>query len=356
MATKQSFKNALACIIAGIIGAIVFLRIGKRFLPFIPFVILIGIAIIYLLSTITYIFIWNRKAKQPDFDSSSRLAFWQGVTRYFIALDLCMFGFQKIFHLQFAIPLGVLDNPFSSLTGEQMIWAFFGHFYAFTVIIAALQMGGSLLLLFSRTRLLGTIILLPVLFNIMLLDYFYNLGTVVNIYVTLLTLAVIYLLLLDYDRLVQFFFAAKNNLPAFRFKYRWIKYAIRLSVIGIPALLMAMYRFPQYYPEIYGKYKVNSFTVNSAVCDTTTGRDSVLTKVFIDNTDFVMEYNNYQRRLIGDYKYDEKNKRLTVVWHYPAAEHDTFAVQVANGRSANSKILFGRMGKQQVRVEMVKVE
>src|ERR1700733_8179124 len=119
MTTKQSLQNALACIIAGIIGAIVFLRIGKRFLPFIPFVILIGIAVIYLVSAIIYIFIWNRKAKQLDFESSSRLAFWQGITRYFIALDLCMFGFQKIFHLQFAIPLGVLDNPFSSLTGEQ---------------------------------------------------------------------------------------------------------------------------------------------------------------------------------------------------------------------------------------------
>ncbi len=356
MTTKQSFKNALACITSSIIGAIVFLRIGRRFLPFIPFVILIGIAVIYLLSAVIYIFIWNRKAKRPDFNSSSRLAFWQGITRYFIALDLCTIGFQKIFHLQFMIPLGVLNNPFSSLTGEQMVWAFFGHFYAFTVIIAALQIGGSLLLLFSRTRLFGTIILLPVLFNIMLLDYFYNLGTVVNIYVSLLTLAVIYLLLLDYDRLVQFFFAAKNNLPAVRFKHKWIKYVLRLSVIGIPLLLMAIYRFPQYYPEIYGKYKVSSFTVNNTAYDTTTGKDSVLTKVFIDKTDFVMEYNNYQRRFIGDYQYDEKNKKLTVIWHYPTAENDTLAVQVVDGKLANSKVLLGRMGKQQVRVEMLKVE
>jgi len=355
MATKQSSKNALACVMAGIIGSIVFLRIGRRFLPFIPFVVLMVIAAVYLLSSIIYIFIWNNKAKQSGFDSTARLAFWQGVTRYFIALDLCTIGFQKIFHLQFAIPLGVLDNPFSSLTGEQMVWAFFGHFYAFTVIIAGLQIGGSLLLLFSRTRLFGTIILLPVLFNIMLLDYFYDLGMVVNIYVTLLTLAVIYLLLLDYDRLLQFFFMAKGNLAATRFKNNWVKNLVRFSVIYIPLLLMAIYHFPQYYPEIYGKYEVKAFTVNNTAQDKSTGRDSVLTKVFIDKADFVMEYNNYQRRLIGDYTYNPANNQLTVLWHYPFTEHDTLVVQMVEDKVVGDKVLMGRMGKNVVRVVMEKV-
>jgi len=285
-----------------------------------------------------------------------KLAFWQGVTRYFIALDLCMFGFQKIFHLQFVIPLGVLDNPFSSLSGEDMMWAFFGWHYAFTVIIAGLQIGGSLLLLFRRTRLLGTIILLPILFNILLLDYFYDLELVVKAYVTLLTLITIYLLLLDYDRLVEFFFRAKNHLPVFTFKYSPLKNILRFSVIGIPLLMMAINKFPQYYPEIYGKYMVKNFTVNNTAQDITTGRDSVLTKVFIDKGDLVMEYNNYQRRLIGDFQYNEKSKQLTVVWHYPANEHDTLIVQVANGPDAGSKVLVGQMGRQRVKIVMEKVE
>ena len=356
MKTTSTFQNTLACIIAGIIGSIVFLRIGQRFLiAYVPYSILIGIALVYLLISLVSIFIWNKNAKQPGFDSSATLAFWQGLVRYFLALDLCMFGFQKIFHLQFVIPMGVLDNPFSSLTGEEMVWAFFGKFYAFTVIIAGLQIGGSLLLLFRRTRLFGVVILLPVLFNILLLDYFYDLTIVVNIYITLLTLAAIYLLLLDYNRLKEFFFVAKTNLRSFKFKNIWLKNIIRFSVIYIPLILISVYRFPQYYPEIYGKYEVKSFNVNDKPFDLSTGRDSVLTKIFIDKTDFVMEYNNYQRRLIGNYQYNIASKQIIVTWHYPETEHDTLIAQIADGKSASDKIISGRMGKQIILVDMQKV-
>ena len=68
-----------------------------------------------------------------------------------------------------------------------------------------------------------------------------------------------------------------------------------------------------------------------------------------------MEYNNYQRRLIGDYQYNEKTKQLTVVWHYPAGEHDTLILQVADGKDAGNKVLLGRMGKQEVKVMMERV-
>ena len=119
---------------------------------------------------------------------------------------------------------------------------------------------------------------------------------------------------------------------------------------------MAMYHFPQYYPAIYGKYKVKSFTVNHIPCDTTTGRDSVLTKIFIDKTDLVMEYNNYQRRLIGNYQYDPANKQLKVIWHYPPTEHDTLVVKVDNGKNPGDKILSGLMGKNVIKIEMDKVK
>jgi hypothetical protein len=267
-----------------------------------------------------------------------------------------MFGFQKIFHLQFVIPLGMLDNPFSSLSPDNMMWAFFGHFYSYTVIIAGLQIGGSLLLLFRRTRLLGTVLLLPILLNILLIDYYYNPGIVVDIYITLLALAAIYLLLLDYNRLMEFFFRAKNNLPEFNFKNTWFKNMFRFSVIYIPLLLMAMYKFPPYYREIYGKYEVKSVTINGRLQNHPACNDSTLTKVFIDHTDFVMEYDNYQDRYIGEYTYDQATQQIKVVWHYPATMHDTLFVKVTDGQPGVNKVLLGRMGKNRIAIGMVKVE
>lgn len=149
MTQKFPFKNALACIVGGITSSIVALRIGRRFVPVVPYVLLIALAIIYLAGVIVFIFIWKRKAVRSQINSESTFAFWQDVTRYFLAMDMIMFALQKIFHLQFAIPMARLDDPFSSLSGEDLIWAFYGKFYAFTLIIASLQITSAVLLLLA---------------------------------------------------------------------------------------------------------------------------------------------------------------------------------------------------------------
>ena len=355
--TKKSFsQNVLACLLAGILGSIVMLRIGHRFLAdWFPFPIQIGIACLYFLTIMVFLFKMNRKADRGETGTQRVLSLLQGMIRYFIALDLCTFGFQKIFHLQFAIPLGVLDNPFSSLSGEEMIWAFFGHFYAFTVIIAVMQITGSLMLLFRKTRLLAVIVLLPILLNVLLLDWFYDLGIMVNIYITILMITMVYLLLIEYDRLVKFFFIDKSTLPQFNFRNILWKNTMRLSVIIIPLLLMAIYKFPQYDAEIYGKYEVKGMVINNAPQNLIPCGDSVLTKVFIDKTDLVFEYNNYQRRFIGNYTYNKTNRSIIAVWHYPASVHDTLFAKILPGKTPDVKTLNGHMGRQTFKIDLLRV-
>ena len=99
---------------------------------------------------------------------------WQGILAGWIALDLAMIGWQKLFHLQGQVPLGRLDEPFSSFSGEDLTWAFFGHSFPFFCLIGVLQIVGAFLLMFGRTRLFGTIFLLPVVLNIVLLNIFYG--------------------------------------------------------------------------------------------------------------------------------------------------------------------------------------
>lgn len=347
-------KNLLACLLAGILGSIVMLRIGRRFLiRWLPFTVQISMVCLYFLVLIVLL-IRKRNESNDEAEQLKRLAFFQALIRYFIALDLCMFGFQKIFHLQFVIHLGVLDNPFSSLSGEEMIWAFFGHFYAFTVIIAALQISGSLLLLFRKTRLLGLFVLLPILFNILLLDWFYDLGLVVNLYITILTIAAVYLLLTEYDRLIKFFFTDKSALPQFNIKNTLWKNLARFSVLIIPLMLIPVYRFPQYDAEIYGKYEVKS-KVGGGIQYVNICSDTVLTKVFIDKTDLVFEYENYQHRFIGNYTYNKATRKVTVIWHYPTNMHDTLFAEILPGARPGMKTLTGRMGKKAFTLNLLKV-
>jgi hypothetical protein len=175
MKQKSFFTAAGACFLTGLISAESALRIGQNYLNIgriIPGTMQIGIVLLYILGLVAYIFTGLRKANMQEGADASSLAFWQGTLRCVIAFDLCVFGIGKFFNIQFHTPLTWLDSPYFSLAPQQLFWAFFGHFYAFPRIIGAMQIAGSLMLLFRKTRLFGVVFLMPILLNILLLDSF----------------------------------------------------------------------------------------------------------------------------------------------------------------------------------------
>src|SRR5665213_3931782 len=105
--------------------------------------------------------------------------------------------------------------------------------------MAALQIAGAMLLIFHRTRLVGVFILLPVLANILLMDIFYQIGYSVVVHTSIMMAGILYFLVMEFNRLKQFFFTATNRLPGLHFS-KYVKWAIRLSIIYIPLLLIAM--------------------------------------------------------------------------------------------------------------------
>ncbi|WDF54795.1 hypothetical protein [Mucilaginibacter sp. KACC 22063] len=351
------FKNQLACVVAGIIGAIVTIRISRRYLAFIPNILFITVGVAFLLLSILYAFRWRQNSKYTCDINKRQFAFWEALIRYFIGLDMFDIGLGKIFHAQFRVPLGMLDLPFNEIEGSTLMWAFFGKHYSYTVIIAILQMAAGLLIVFRRTRLFGTIFLLPILLNIILLNYYYDFGPVVSIYTILLTLACVYLLLLEYDRLSQFFFAEPGTLPVFIFKNQWAKAVARASIVVIPFALVIINRMPLFYPEYTGSYTVKLLKLNNALVPRPkSSRDSVLTRIYIDkdDNDFVMDYNDYRRRFIGNYTYNKSNNLIQVIWHWPEFMHDTLTAQLLPGKAAGTKVLSGHMGKEVFKIEMQK--
>lgn len=356
MKQKNFTSTAFACILTGLLTSVSALRIGQNYLNigrFVPRPVQSTIVGLYLLVLIIYLFTRARKASRDDGKSAMQLAFWQGSLRYVIALDLCVFGIGKFFNIQFHTPLAWYDSPYRTLSPDQLMWAFFGYFYAFPRIIGALQITGSVLLLFRRTWLTGVMILLPVLLNILLLDSFYLPGTLY--YAVIEAAGVVYLLLSEYPRLAQFFFVDKSNLPQYAFKSTAWKNTLRACAVLIPFTLMLIRSYPQYYAEINGEYLVQKLTVNDSLQNINVRTDSVLTKVFIDKDDLVLEYNDYRRRIIGSYKYDRKTKKIIGIWRYPRNQHDTLFAEILFDRNPNKKMLNGHMGKQVFKIEMEKI-
>ncbi|AMR30290.1 hypothetical protein A0256_02060 [Mucilaginibacter sp. PAMC 26640] len=352
MERKPFSSLAWATFIAAVLGAIVFTRairvaLGEDISP----LILYGVVLIYLLTVFILTFVWKSKAKKGAMDNTNHTAFWQNAVRYTLALDMVMFGGQKFCHLQFYVPLGMLDDPFTAIPNEMLMWAFMGRYHSMVDIIASIEILGGLLLLFRKTRLVGAFVLLPMLLNILLLDLYY-LNLLVQVYVTLEVLALIYLILLEYRRLVEFFLIASGSAPLYNFRRQGVGYAIKASVLLIPALALSMHHYPTNYSEITGKYEVKRVIINNidqtqAVC-----RDSVLTHVFIDRYDLVLGYPDYRNKLIGAYKYNPNTKEIYVAFQYP--RKDTLSATITPG-NGEMKTLFGKLGGKELKLEMERV-
>ena len=85
-------------------------------------------------------------------------------------------------------------------------------------------------------------------------------------------------------------------------------------------------------------------------------KDSVLTKVFIDNNDIVFEYNDYKKRMVGSYQYDGSQKKLKGWWYYPYSKRrDTLFAQVVTQGSNGMKLITGSMGNEKLQIELKKL-
>jgi len=354
--TLPFYFKFLSSLLAGLVAGAALRRIAFRFtIQWTPPLVIWAILGLILLLAILYPIYWQIREKNQLEHSANKLAFWQGIIRYFIALDLSMFGWQKIFHLQFFTPLGVLDQAFSSFTGEQLTWAYFGHSYPFVCVIGSMQILGAYLLLFQRTRLIGVFVLIPVLANIIFIDFFYGLPLGVQVHAWIMMAGVLYLLFMEYDRLVEFFLRAKNVLPTFDFKSIWSKNLLRFSVLGIPLLLIGLYEFPDKHPELTGKYRVQKLEVNHQITEAQSCQDSILSTVYMDVADdFVFEFNDLKRRFIGAYHYNPENGDIRVKWRYPATQKDDFRGKLSKVGAQNGLLLEGVMGRDTFKIQLQK--
>jgi hypothetical protein len=316
MNTKSLFQKLVLCLVAGLACGISFHRIVTRFLDFFPAPLRLAFAVAILLGALIFALIWHKREKNGAIDGKRVNAFWIGMIRYDLAFDLCMFGLQKIFHLQFNSPMAMQDEPFSSLSSQWLTWSYFGHSHSFAVTIGLSQIAGAMLLLFNRTRLLGIIVLIPIMLNIILIDYFYELNTGVLVHALILFAALIYLLLLDYQRLTVFFL--KHHDEASLDSSHTVKYAGRLSVIVIPLLLIYKVGSPDSHPAITGKYSVSDMKINGKSRLATSCADSLLTLVYFDiGNECLFEFNGQKRRFYGMYTWDEKDGNMFANWHFP---------------------------------------
>lgn len=344
------------CLIAGFLGASsLSVFIDKHRPGWLPEALFSITAILYLTFSFSFIFVWSYREKKQLVDSQKVLGVWQGVIIYTASFVLLRFGMLKLLGMHMNSSLIFSDFPAGNLSGGSLMDYFFGRAPLFKLLIGGLQVLGAILLLYRRTRLLGIFILLPILFNIVLMDIFYNVGTGVTILSALLIIALFYFLIQDFRKVYAFFF---------EYKGRWAenplrvttKNLIRLSIVAIVFInLLPGYHKPAN-PDLWGKYNIADLVVNNQSVIIDKNQDSVLTTAYFDeNNSFVLRYNNYKKIIVGNVKYDDATRNLAVIWRYPKQFNDTLKGHlspVKNGKMT----LTGTMGNDSLSMSLIKVD
>jgi len=272
--------------------------------------------------------------------------------RYFLACILLAYGIVKVMGTQFPHMMANMDARFIELNPMRVAWTFFGYSKGYQMFLGWGEIIPGILLLFRRTALLGALISLIVMLNVFLINVFFDVCLKLNsgLYMSLS----LYLLLQNFDRLWNFFFANKIAVPETHvviIQPSWLKMsnAIFNVLVIISILIWAVNKTYDTYqysnrlaslPSVQGAWKVETAErwangewkkIDSA--------DSVFaSRIFFEGSLGVIKNDMVRDRFI--LSVDETNKLLTctfrtannefmppVQWRFQKATDDSLALR-----------------------------
>ena len=156
------------------------------------------------------------------------LFYWTRVlARYFLGYMMLYYGISKLFHAQMWSPS---LNEMAVLLGDKspmgLAWSFMGYSHAFSFYTGLGEVLGGLLLFWRRTTLLGSLILLPVMITVTIMNYTYDIPVKLNS--THYVLFILFLLIPDANRLMNLLVWNKTIEPVsfpVMIKRPWLKKA-----------------------------------------------------------------------------------------------------------------------------------
>ena len=134
------------------------------------YVQLLLIALLAVLATIVWSVIDRRRR------SYARLATGAWVVlRYYVAWAMLSYGIMKVLKLQFYdVSPGVLHQRIGDTPPMRLLWTFMGYSLPYTVFAGLAETLGGALLLWRRTTTLGSLVVIAVMTNVVMLNLSYD--------------------------------------------------------------------------------------------------------------------------------------------------------------------------------------
>ena len=99
------------------------------------------------------------------------------VCRIYVFFFLTVYGIGKVIGAQFYTPSGIPEEieimPIGQVPDFELAWVFMGRSYGYMIFIGLAEIIGASLLLFNKTKLVGTLVLIPIMVNVIVFDIFF---------------------------------------------------------------------------------------------------------------------------------------------------------------------------------------
>ncbi|MBP5983759.1 MAG: DoxX family membrane protein [Fluviicola sp.] len=156
--------------------------------------------------------------------------------RFYIAFFMIDYGYEKATGGQFGVDdQEILNKPLKDVDKFYIAWYLFSQSSFFDITVGISQIIGGLLIVFNRTVLLGAFALLPILFQILLMDIAFTTnihGSALPIRLTIMILCDFAIIYYHKDKVISALKIMTSN-SQIVFKYKWWAYII-LVLLAVP--------------------------------------------------------------------------------------------------------------------------
>ncbi len=229
---------------------------------------------------------------------------------YYLAMQLMKYGCDKLFKAQFYLPEpNLLYTPLGQISKDLLFWSTMGLSYSYNIFMGLLEVLPAFLLLFPRTRLIGLLIALPVLTNIVAINFGFDIS--VKVYSIFLWAIAFFLWSPFFKSFYDFLILQKpsqiKQSPSISIQTTWLKTALKIFAISLLLLesLFPYVRTGQFNtdqsprPYLHGAYEVIEVSLeDQKLAVETVG----IQKIFVHRNGYLIFQN--QQNQMQDFKLD----------------------------------------------------
>jgi hypothetical protein len=147
---------------------------------------------------------------------------------FIVTFAMLAYGIGKL--IQFG-DTTVISSRISEMTGQELMWAFYGYSKPFQYVLGILEIGGGLGLLFRKSRLISGFVLSTVLVNVILQDVFYEVNSGALIAACIYQLLLFLIFWLNRERLKTIWQLLINvNSDTKIKKEKWLMFGLALGI------------------------------------------------------------------------------------------------------------------------------